>query len=174
VGAADRPRAPAARYAQYATFHLTFLYELVWNLALAGVLVWLWRRRAVRAPGLFALYVAGYSLARIGEELLRVDPAHRILGLRLNFYVACILFVAGLAWFVRIQRGHGPSPTAVRRGGALLAGTVVVVALAGCGHGATGPAAAARAPSPDTATGGAKRALTAAAPAPARGPLSRA
>ena len=160
-------------YAQYATFHPTFLYELVWNLALAAVLGWLWRRRAVRAPGLFALYVAGYSLARIGEELLRVDPAHRILGLRLNFYVACILFVAGLAWFVRIQRGHGPSRRTVLRGGALLAGAVVV-ALAGCGRGATGPAAAARAPSPDTATAGAKLPLTAAAPAPRRSPLSRA
>ena len=154
-------------YAEYATFHPTFLYELVWNLALAAVLVWLWRQRAVRAPGLFALYVAGYSLARIGEELLRVDPAHRILGLRLNFYVACVLFVAGLAWFVRIQCGHGPSRRTVRRGGALLAGAVVV-ALAGCGQGATGPPAAARAPSPDTATARAKLPLTAGAPAPGR------
>jgi prolipoprotein diacylglyceryl transferase len=169
IDPAHRPRG----YAQFATFHPTFLYELVWNLALAAVLVWLWRRRSVRAPGLFALYVAGYSLARIGEELLRVDPAHRIFGLRLNFYVACILFVAGLAWFVRIQRGHGPSRRTVLRGGALLAGAVVV-ALAGCGRGATGPAAAARAPSPDTATAGAKLPLTAAAPAPGRRPLSRA
>lgn len=87
IDPAHRP----AGYAQYATFQPTFLYELLWNLALAGVLVWLWRRRAVRPPGLFALYVAGYSLGRIGEELLRVDPAHRILGLRLNFYVAAIL-----------------------------------------------------------------------------------
>jgi prolipoprotein diacylglyceryltransferase len=49
--------------------------------------------------------VAGYSLGRIGEELLRVDPAHHILGLRLNFYVAAVLFIAGVAWFVRVQRG---------------------------------------------------------------------
>jgi prolipoprotein diacylglyceryl transferase len=92
-------------YAQYATFQPTFLYELVWNLLLAGALVWLARRRAVRAPGLFALYVAGYSFARIGEELLRIDPAHHIFGLRLNFYVAVILCLAGIIWFVRIQRG---------------------------------------------------------------------
>jgi prolipoprotein diacylglyceryltransferase len=72
-------------YAQYATFHPTFLYELIWNLLLAGALVWLGRHRRIRAPGLFALYVAGYSFARIGEELLRVDPAHHIFGLRLNF-----------------------------------------------------------------------------------------
>src|SRR5258705_8220546 len=65
-------------YEQYATFHPTFLYEIVWNLALAGALVWLGRRRAIRPPGLFALYVSGYSLGRIFEELLRVDPAHHI------------------------------------------------------------------------------------------------
>jgi prolipoprotein diacylglyceryl transferase len=50
--------------AQYATFHPTFLYELIWNLLLAGALVWLGRRRFIRAPGLSALYVAGYSSAR--------------------------------------------------------------------------------------------------------------
>jgi prolipoprotein diacylglyceryltransferase len=67
--------------------------------------VWLGHHRRIRPPGLFALYVAGYSLGRIFEELIRVDPAHRILGLRLNFYVATILFVVGIAWFVRVQRG---------------------------------------------------------------------
>jgi prolipoprotein diacylglyceryl transferase len=100
--------APAHRpigYAQYATFQPTFLYELIWNLLLAGALVWLARRRTIWAPGLFALYVAGYSFARIGEELMRVDPAHHIFGLRLNLYVASILCLAGIAWFVRIQRG---------------------------------------------------------------------
>ena len=90
-------------YAQYATFQPTFLYELIWNLLLAAALVWLGHHRKIRAPGLFALYVAGYSLARIGEELLRVDPAQHILGLRLNLYVASMLCVAGFAWFLRIQ-----------------------------------------------------------------------
>jgi prolipoprotein diacylglyceryl transferase len=91
-------------YTQYATFQPTFLYEIIWNLLLAGALVWLGKRREIRPPGLFALYVAGYSFARIGEELLRVDPAHHIFGLRVNFYVATLLCLAGLTWFVRIQR----------------------------------------------------------------------
>ncbi len=119
-------------YAQYATFHPTFLYELIWNLLLAGALVWLGRHRHIRAPGLFALYVAGYSFARIGEELLRVDPAHHLLGLRLNLYVATILCLAGLAWFLRIQRVRVRGRT-VRRGGALLAAGGAL-ALAGCGQ----------------------------------------
>jgi prolipoprotein diacylglyceryltransferase len=59
---------------QFATFHPTFLYELIWNLALAGFLVWLGNHRRIRPPGLFALYVAGYSGFRILEESLRVDP----------------------------------------------------------------------------------------------------
>jgi len=101
ISPAHRP----AAYAQYATFQPTFLYELIWNLLLASALVWLGHHRRIKPPGLFALYVAGYSLARVGEELLRVDPAHHILGLRLNLYVASILFLAGVAWFVRIQRG---------------------------------------------------------------------
>jgi prolipoprotein diacylglyceryltransferase len=96
------PEHRPAGYTGYATFHPTFLYEIVWNLALAALLVRLGRR--VRPPGLFALYVAGYSLGRIGEELLRVDPAHRLFGLRLNLYVAAALFIAGTVWFVRSQR----------------------------------------------------------------------
>jgi prolipoprotein diacylglyceryl transferase len=92
-------------YGADATFHPTFLYEIVWNLALAAALVWLGHHRRVRPGGLFALYVAGYSLFRIFEELLRVDPAHHILGLRLNLFVAGALSIAGLAAFVAIQRG---------------------------------------------------------------------
>jgi prolipoprotein diacylglyceryltransferase len=130
-------------YEQFATFHPTFLYEATWNLTLAGALVWLGHHRRVRAPGLFALYVAGYSLGRIGEELLRVDPAHHIAGLRLNFYVATLLFLAGMLWFVRIQRWSPPRPW-VRRGSALaLVGALVALAGCGQGHGATIAAAAA-------------------------------
>ena len=92
-------------YEQFATFQPTFLYELIWNLGLAGALVWLGHHRRIRPPALFALYVAGYSFARIWEELLRVDPAHHIFGLRLNFYVAVVLCLGGLAWFAQLQYG---------------------------------------------------------------------
>ena len=87
------PSTGPTRYADSATFHPTFLYEIVWNLALAAFLVWLGNRRAIRPPGLFALYVAGYSAFRIFEELLRVDPAKHVLGLRLNFFLAAVLTV---------------------------------------------------------------------------------
>ena len=93
-----------ARYPNSPTFHPTFLYEIIWNLSLAGFLVWLGHHRRIRPPGLFALYVAGYSAFRIFEETLRVDPAHHFLGLRLNLFVAVGLTTVGLVWFFHTQR----------------------------------------------------------------------
>ena len=96
-------------YGHFATFQPTFLYELIWDLLLAAVLIWLGNRRSIRPPGLFALYVAGYSAFRIFEESLRIDNSEHFLGLRLNFYVAGVLTIAGLAWFVISQR-RTPAP----------------------------------------------------------------
>jgi prolipoprotein diacylglyceryl transferase len=97
-------------FEQYATFQPTFLYEIIWNLGLAGFLVWLGARRRIKPPGLFALYVAGYSAFRLFEENLRIDYSVHILGMRLNFWVALLITLIGLAWFVLIQRRgrYGP------------------------------------------------------------------
>jgi prolipoprotein diacylglyceryl transferase len=97
-------------FAANATFHPTFLYELIFDLALAAFLVWLGHHRAIKPPGLFALYVTGYSAFRILEESLRVDPSEHFLGLRFNMYVAIILTVAGAIWFWRTQRRERPAP----------------------------------------------------------------
>jgi prolipoprotein diacylglyceryl transferase len=98
------PEHRPSQYANDATFHPTFLYEIIWNLGLAGFLVWLGHHRNIRPPGLFALYVAGYSAFRIFEETVRIDPAHHFLGLRLNLFVAVALTIIGLVWFARSQR----------------------------------------------------------------------
>ena len=99
--------APASRpsgYAQFTTFQPTFLYELIFDLALAAALVWLGHHRDIRPWGLFALYVAGYSAFRIFEETVRIDSSAHFLGLRLNFFIACVGTAAGLAWFAFAQR----------------------------------------------------------------------
>jgi len=98
-------------YAAYRTFQPTFLYELIWDLALAALLVWLGHHGRIKPPGLFALYVAGYSAFRIIEESLRIDSSEHFLGLRLNFYVAALLTIAGLTWFVITQRRQPPPTT---------------------------------------------------------------
>ncbi len=96
---------------KYSTFQPSFLYEMIFDLALAAALVWLGHHRNIRPPGLLALYVAGYSAYRIFEETIRIDSSVHILGLRLNFFVAIVGTVSGLAWFVFTQRRRLPEPS---------------------------------------------------------------
>ncbi|MFN2466945.1 MAG: prolipoprotein diacylglyceryl transferase [Gaiellaceae bacterium] len=92
-----------AEYGASETFHPTFLYEFVYDVGMAGVLIlvgWLFR---IRPPALFALYVAVYTFGRFFEELMRIDPSHEWYGLRLNAWVSIVLFVLSAAAFVWIQ-----------------------------------------------------------------------
>jgi hypothetical protein len=130
-------------YAAFSTFQPTFLYELLFDLSLAAMLVILVRRGRIRSPGVFAVYVAGYSGFRIFEETLRIDPAHHVLGLRLNFFVATVLCLSGLAWFAWTQRDRITTRTA-RRGGALLAAGWAACTMGACGDHHDGVAAAER------------------------------
>jgi prolipoprotein diacylglyceryl transferase len=97
-------------FTQYATFQPTFLYEIIWNLGLAGFLIWLGNHRRIKPPGLMALYVAGYSGFRLFEENLRIDYSVHVLGMRLNFWIALLVCLAGLAWFVWLQRNGKTEP----------------------------------------------------------------
>ena len=106
ISLAHRP----AGYLGYATFQPTFLYEMIFDLALAAALVWLGHHRQIRPWGLFALYVAGYSAFRIFEESVRIDSSEHFLGLRLNFYVAAVMTVVGIAWFIHSQRRPAAQP----------------------------------------------------------------
>ena len=91
------------------TFHPTFLYEGLWNLFAAGLLLLLDRRFRFRPPALFALYVILYTAFRFYLETLRVDPSKELLGLRVNAWVALVVFVAALAFFIwwQLFRGRG-------------------------------------------------------------------
>ncbi|MER6830101.1 prolipoprotein diacylglyceryl transferase [Streptosporangium sp. NPDC000563] len=81
------------------TYHPAFLYESIWDLGLALVLIWIGRKYVIRHGRLFALYVAGYTVGRFWIEGLRVDAAHHILGLRLNQWTSIILFIGAMAYF---------------------------------------------------------------------------
>jgi prolipoprotein diacylglyceryl transferase len=89
-------------YQAMATFHPTFLYEALWNLALAGLLVLIDRRRVLRPGRIFALYLGGYAVGRFLVESLRIDNANRILGLRVNTWTSVVVF-AGVALFLGLR-----------------------------------------------------------------------
>jgi prolipoprotein diacylglyceryl transferase len=119
-----------AQYLRFSTFQPSFLYELIFDLAWAALLVWLGHHRKIRPPGLFALYVAGYFGYRIFEETIRIDSSAYFLGLRLNFFVAIAMTLVGLVWFAVSQRNR-----AVLKGtAALVICGALAAAAAGCGQ----------------------------------------
>ncbi|ACZ30532.1 prolipoprotein diacylglyceryl transferase [Xylanimonas cellulosilytica DSM 15894] len=102
-------------FAEGTLFHPTFLYELLWNLAAAALLVWLDRRFRLGHGRVFWAYVALYTLGRGWIELLRVDTAEHVLGLRLNVWTSIVLFLGAVAASIAIGRlHHGREPDARR------------------------------------------------------------
>ncbi len=92
----------------------TFLYELIWDIALGFVLIWADRRFRLGNGRVMALYVMGYTTGRIWIEALRTDTANHILGLRLNIWTCIVVFLLGLAWFVTHR---GPREESMYRDG---------------------------------------------------------
>jgi phosphatidylglycerol---prolipoprotein diacylglyceryl transferase len=82
------------------TYHPTFLYESLWDLGVAALVIWAERRFRLGRGRAFALYVAAYTVGRAWVEALRVDPVNHFAGLRLNDWVSLGVFVAALAYLV--------------------------------------------------------------------------
>ena len=98
-----------AGYAEYATFHPTFLYESLWLVALALVVIWADRRFNLGHGRAFALYVLLYTVGRVWIEALRIDSANHILGVRLNVWTSILVGLGALAYLVissRIRPGR--------------------------------------------------------------------
>jgi prolipoprotein diacylglyceryl transferase len=105
-------------YEHATTFHPTFLYEALWNLAIAALLVWVVPRvwPSLRTGGLMLLYVIGYTAGRLVIELVRIDDANEILGQRVNVWVSVVVLVAATGWLVMFQLGRWPRAGSVQPG----------------------------------------------------------
>ncbi|MDR7087113.1 prolipoprotein diacylglyceryl transferase [Aeromicrobium panaciterrae] len=103
-------------YAQFATFHPTFLYELLWNLAAAALLIAIDRKFKLTGDRAFALYVMLYTAGRFWIEQLRIDPVNDLGPFRLNVWTSIVLFVLATAYFVatrnrtRVDEPATPEP----------------------------------------------------------------
>jgi prolipoprotein diacylglyceryl transferase len=103
--------------------HPTFLYELIWNLLVAGLVVYLDRKLRLGHGRAFALYVAGYTLGRTWIELMRTDDATHVFGVRINVWVSILVFIGAVAYYI-MGRKKGPrEDLAALRGDTELDGT---------------------------------------------------
>jgi prolipoprotein diacylglyceryl transferase len=84
----------------------TFLYELLWNLVVFAVLIYLDRRFTIGHGRLFALYVAGYCVGRFGIELLREDSATHIAGIRINSFTSTFVLIGAVVYLILAPKGR--------------------------------------------------------------------
>jgi prolipoprotein diacylglyceryl transferase len=105
------PAFPAG-LAEGTLFHPTFLYEIVWNLAGAALIILLERRINLRWGKAFAIYLIWYGLGRSFFEAIRVDPSEMFLGVRSNVWASWAAVVLGIVLFLVQRRRHtGDEPT---------------------------------------------------------------
>ena len=94
-------------FASYSTFHPTFLYELLWCLVVAALLIKLpgvLKQITSKQGDVFALYIFGYTAGRVWIETLRIDEANFILGLRLNIWVSLVVLITASAYLIASKR----------------------------------------------------------------------
>ena len=103
IDTANRPNG----FESYSTFHPTFLYELLWCLLVAALLIKLpgvLKQITSKQGDVFALYIFGYTAGRVWIENLRIDEANLILGLRLNIWVSLVVLITASAYLIASKR----------------------------------------------------------------------
>ncbi len=95
----DEAKRPAG-YEEFATFHPTFLYESLWLVGVAVVVIWADRRFTMGHGRVFALYVLLYVTGRGWIEALRIDPVNTVGGLRLNVWTSILVGIGALVYLV--------------------------------------------------------------------------
>lgn len=103
VDAAYRP----GGFEQFETFHPTFLYEMLWNLAGAALIIWLDKRLDLRGGRTFWLYVIVYVTGRLWIEMVRIDTAVHVGGLRINVWVSIAVLALAIVMFDVLGRKQG-------------------------------------------------------------------
>lgn len=93
-------------------FHPTFLYEALWNLMGAVVVIWAGRRFTLQWGRNFAVYLVWYGIGRIAIESIRLDPSESFLGVRVNVWGAAAAVALGIiVFFVQGRRHPGFEPS---------------------------------------------------------------
>lgn len=114
IDPANRPE----QYAEFETFHPTFLYEAMWNVFVTvPIILYLERRGKLCKGASFPVYMIVYGTIRFLTELLRTDTTFRLLGISRNGYVSLAAIAGGVVLLYIAQKrgipqGRLPDTTA--------------------------------------------------------------
>src|SRR4051812_11792799 len=84
-------------------YHPTFLYEAIWDIGVAVLVLVMDRRYKFGRGRAFALYVMAYTAGRFWIEMLRIDEANHVFGIRLNVFTSIVVFIAALIYFLTVK-----------------------------------------------------------------------
>jgi prolipoprotein diacylglyceryl transferase len=95
-------------YENYATFQPTFLYESIWDVAVGIGVIWAARRFRLTGGQILAAYAASFAVGNFLITSLRIDFAHRILGLRADQWVMIVIFIGAVSYLLMTSHERGP------------------------------------------------------------------
>ena len=100
----ERSHRPS-EYLEFATFHPTFAYELLWNVLITvPVILFLESRHKLAKGARFPVYMIAYGAIRFLTELLRTDTTFRLLGISRNGWLSIAAVLAGSLLLYLAQR----------------------------------------------------------------------
>jgi len=87
-------------------FHPMFLYEILWNVLGAIVIVVLERKLYLRWGKAFGVYLIWYGIGRSVFETYRLDSSETFLAIRTNVWAALLAVAVGIAIIIIQNRRH--------------------------------------------------------------------
>lgn len=94
-----------AKYADVATYHPLFAYEMILSLLNVVVLIWADRKWKLKPGMILALYLILYPVERFCLEFLRLDTVS-LAGLNFNQSVMGVVAIAAAIWMIRNQNSN--------------------------------------------------------------------
>ena len=93
-------------YESFTTFQPAFLYEVLWDLLVAALVIWAAHRFTLTGDRAFALYVAAYSVGMFAIQSVRIDYSHHLWGLRIDQWAAILAFAATTIYLYVTHPSH--------------------------------------------------------------------
>lgn len=99
-------------------FHPLFLYEMLWNLGGATLILLIERRTSLRWGKALGVYLVVYGTGRAWFESFRIDPTEFLLfGIKINLLTAALAALVGLALIAVQHHRHPEQETSPYRAG---------------------------------------------------------
>ncbi len=98
-----RPENRVPGYTEFERFHPLFLYESIWNLLNAALLLFIWNRYydRMKSGDLFLVYLIMYAVGRFFLEFIRLDFVP-VMGINLNQGLMLVVaLISGVGLFIR-------------------------------------------------------------------------